>query len=170
MDALFRLGYRTAFRVLRLWWRVRRPVLQGAAVAVWHDGRLLVVGTSYHDRLDLPGGGLGRGEAPRAAAARELLEETGIEVAPAALVPAGSFGFEDLHRRITDHVFAWQPAAAPKPVVDRREIVWAGWLSPDEIAAAPMTPTLRLYLASLVLAPAEEPAQPPSGTCQISRA
>ncbi|MEK0085365.1 NUDIX domain-containing protein [Benzoatithermus flavus] len=159
MDALFRLGYRTAFRVLRLWWRVRRPVLEGAAVAVWHDGRLLVVKTSYHDRLDLPGGGRGRGEAPRAAAARELLEETGIEVPPAALVPAGRFRFEDLRRRITDHVFAWHPAEAPVPLVDRREIVWAGWLAPDEIAAAPLTPTLRLYLASRAFSPAKARAR-----------
>jgi 8-oxo-dGTP pyrophosphatase MutT (NUDIX family) len=149
MDALFRLGYRAAYRVLSLWWRMRRPATEGAAVAIWQGRRLLVVRTSYHDRLDLPGGGIEPGEPPRAAAMRELLEETGIAAPAEALEPAGAVRFEDLGRRITDHVFAWRPATPPVPAVDRREIVWAGWLTPTEIAAGPMTPTLRLYLASL---------------------
>jgi 8-oxo-dGTP pyrophosphatase MutT (NUDIX family) len=148
MDALFRLGYRLAYRLLQPWWRLRRPRLQGAAVAVWHGGRLLVVETSYHPRLDLPGGGIERGEAPLAAALRELFEEAGITAPPLELVAAGTCRFTDLHRRITDHVFVWRPVAPPVPVIDRREIVWAGWLTPEEIAARPATPTLRLHLAS----------------------
>ena len=68
------LPFRTAARVL----------------AVTQDGEvLLLVG---HDAADpdhnwvfTPGGGLRSGEDPRAGAVRELVEESGIEVAPADL-------------------------------------------------------------------------------------
>ncbi|MGB8650927.1 MAG: NUDIX domain-containing protein [Mycobacteriales bacterium] len=45
-----------------------------------------------------PGGGLDEGETPAEGAARELLEETGLVVDPAALGPV-------VHRRVT--VFPW---------------------------------------------------------------
>ena len=146
IDLLFRLAYRLAHRLLRLWWWLRRPVALGAAVALWDGDRLLVVRTSYHDLVDLPGGGLDRGEAPRAGAVRELREETGIQAPAAELDEAGDYAFEDLHRRITAWVFAWRPALAPAPVIDRREIVWAGYLDRAELARAPLSPLLRLYL------------------------
>ena len=58
MNSLYRLGYRIAYRAIRLWWLLRRPEAQGAAVAVWQDGGLLLVRSSYRRRLDLPGGGI----------------------------------------------------------------------------------------------------------------
>ena len=59
----------------------------GRVLAVTQDGEvLLLVG---HDAADpdhswvfTPGGGLHSGEDPRAGAVRELVEESGIEVAP----------------------------------------------------------------------------------------
>lgn len=147
MDAAYRAAYWLGHRALRAWWRVRRPASDAAAVALWHGDRLLVVRTSYHPLLDLPGGGVGRGEPPPAAAARELREETGLEVDPAALAPAGTYRYVDLGRRITAHVFAHRPAAAPTPRVDGREVVWAGLLSRAELAARRVSPQLAAYLA-----------------------
>ena len=54
----------------------------------------------------------------------------------------------------------------PAPVVDRREIVWAGLLTRAELATASLSPLVGLYLDDT----AGETAQPPSGTRQISRA
>ena len=148
-DPLWRLGYRLAHRCLLAWWRLRRPRAEGAGVAVWREGRLLVVRNSYRGTLlDLPGGDVAAGETPRAAAARELREELGIEVSPAALREVGRLSFTFEHRLIEETVFELhRPAASPPPRPDRREVVWAGWLSPAELGPLPAAPGLRGYLA-----------------------
>lgn len=147
-DPLYRLGYRIAHRCLLAWWQLRRPNARGAGVALWRDGRLLVVRTSYRGAmLSLPSGGVATGEEPRAAAARELREELGIEIAPEALREAGRIEFVFEHRKIVETVFEPHGPTDQQPRPDRREIVWAGWLSPAELAASPTVPSLDSYLA-----------------------
>ena len=163
MNLLFRIGYRAAYRLLQAWWLVRRPYAYGAAVAIWHGSSLLMVRTSYRPELDLPGGGIGRGESPLAAAIRELREETGIEAKPAELVDLGEFRFVDNHRRITTFLFTWQPPAPVDAVADEREIVWAGFVPRAKLASANLAALPRLYLDALK-------RQVPRGTRQISRA
>lgn len=50
------------------------------------DGRVLIVKPSYKDSWEIPGGGVEAGEAPHAAARRELMEELGIDREPGALL------------------------------------------------------------------------------------
>jgi ADP-ribose pyrophosphatase YjhB (NUDIX family) len=160
VNGFFRFGYRTAFLLLRVWWFVRRPRAEGAAVLVWQGGALLLVRTSYRRPLDLPGGGMERRELPSAAACRELREETGL-VAPAAeLESLGSVSFAEHHRRIRTHLFRWHPATPLQPTADGREIVWAGFLPRDSLAEAELGLLPRLALV--------RDAQWPSGTRQIS--
>ena len=149
MNLLFRIGYRAAYRILQVWWFMRRPHAYGAAVAIWQGDALLVVRTSYRPELDLPGGGIGRGEAPLTAAVRELREETGIEVEPSELVDLGEFHFEDNRRRITAFLFTWRPPAPVNPVADQREIVWAGFLPAAKLAEMPLAKLPWLYLARI---------------------
>lgn len=52
----------------------------GSSVAVLHDGRLLVTRREDNSLWCLPGGGIDPGETFAEAAAREALEETGIQV------------------------------------------------------------------------------------------
>jgi 8-oxo-dGTP diphosphatase len=150
-DPLYRVGYRVAYRCLLAWWWLRRPSARGAGVALRRgDGRLLVVRSSYRGALlSLPSGGLAPGEEPRAAAARELREELGIELAPAELREACRLEFVFEHRQIEETVFEPLRPTNQQPRPDRREIVWAGWLSPAEIGGLPTVPSLDGYLARI---------------------
>lgn len=146
-NAAFRLLYRGAHLLLRVWWAIRRPAAEGAAVVVRAGGRVLVVETSYRAGVDLPGGGVGRGERPAEAAARELAEETGIRVDAEQLVPLGVVRFRQEHREVKEHLFGLVLERAPELRLDGREIVAARWLRPEEIAAFDPAPGLALWLA-----------------------
>ena len=145
------LGFQTAFKVahrmLRAYWFVRRPQTHGALVAVWHQGQLLLVKNSYRRHYTLPGGYIRDGETPVQAAARELGEEVGIHVPPEAVRQAMSAikEFENRH----DHVTLCEVELDERPTVqvDNREVVWAGFLSPQEILAKPIVPHLVQYLS-----------------------
>ena len=72
-----RVFYRAAYLAARIWWFIRRPHTNGSLVALWCDGRLLLVRTSYRQLYSLPGGFMKHGETSLAAAERELQEELG---------------------------------------------------------------------------------------------
>lgn len=147
LDALWRVAYRLAFRLQRLYWHLCRPVLRGSYVAVWHEGRVLCVRNSYRRRLTLPAGGLNRGEAPRDAAIRELREEVSIEASPTALHYAGEIVSQVGPAEDRAHFFELQCDAQPPAFrVDRREVVWAGFLCPGEVLAAEVVDVVRQYL------------------------
>src|SRR4051794_41709999 len=83
--------------MLRAWWLVRRPTTRGAKLLL-HDGggRVLMVRHTYgkRDEWELPGGSLGRREAPQDGAAREAHEELGVRLAwrPVVALPVGGAG------------------------------------------------------------------------------
>jgi ADP-ribose pyrophosphatase YjhB (NUDIX family) len=148
VDTLHRCAYRVGHLLARQWWWLRRPGGCGVAVAVWWQGRLLVVRPSYRAGYDLPGGGLDAGEEPRLGASRELAEELGVEIRPSELQDLGLFDFMLEHRQIQETLFAWHPPAEPALHIDRREIVWAGFVEPAALSAARITPSVRHALRS----------------------
>ena len=109
--------------------RYRRT--EGAHVLVTDAaGRILVVRTTYlGPGWMLPGGRVERGETPHAAAAREVLEETGMRVRIDRLL------LVDAHRRSTvSFVYAGTlDGGTLSPQFG--EIAEVGWLARDEIAA-----------------------------------
>ena len=143
-----RFAYRAAYLAAKTWWFIRRPQTTGSVVALWNDGKLLVVRTSYRRQYMLPGGFIKRGETSRAAAQRELFEELGVVIPAAALRCGwrGTLRFE--HRR--DTVTIWEVVldAPPTITVDGLEVVWAGWKTPAEARALPLLPHIQCYLES----------------------
>ncbi len=146
INAFLRTGYRLAYLALRVWWFVRRPHTRGAAVALWHEGRILMLRTSYRDCLSLPGGFVRAGEPSEQAARRELREELGISIPQQELRHAwhGMIRFES--RR--DEIDIWEASVteAPTPYVTGREIVWSAWLPPAEALTHVLLPHVVAYL------------------------
>lgn len=146
IDAAFRLAYRLGFPVMRLWWFLRRPRHQGAVVAVWHEGRVLLLRQSYRRTLHFPGGGLGQRETPRACARRELAEEVGIAVPEEALTLEREMTLLLDYRRDRVAIFALRLSERPALRLDRREIIAASFMTPASALAAKLSPYVRAYL------------------------
>ena len=129
INAVLRLGLRLVYPIVCRAERVLGIETEVATVAVWHDGRLLVVKHSYWPDSGLPGGAIKSGEAPAHAAARELREEVGIAAEPDALA------FSHVHPRKEGPmwVYEYRPAHAPRIVPDRREIVTARFVERDRL-------------------------------------
>jgi 8-oxo-dGTP pyrophosphatase MutT (NUDIX family) len=139
---LYFLGY----RVVRIWWFLRRPEHEGAIIALWHRRRLLLVRSSYRPGWELPGGGVDPGEAPEAAARRELEEELGIILPPGMLRCAGSDAGRFEHRRDRVTLFEAELEAPPEFRLDHREVVAAAFHDPASLDRAALNPYLRRYL------------------------
>jgi 8-oxo-dGTP diphosphatase len=146
LDRVWRLGLRVGFRALRVWWRLTRPYHEGALVAVWYCGRVLVVRQSYRKTWTFPGGGIEPGEDALDAARRELAEEIGIRIESdrLRLVHASLHDWEYCrdHVRIFELRLSDEPALA----IDNREIVAAHFREPEAVSRMMIPPHVRDYL------------------------
>lgn len=143
---------RVASWLRKQWWRFRQPMVFGVRVVVFDDqGRVLLVRHSYGRRAwYLPGGGAKRHENLAEAAARELREEAGVEIAggPASLRLHGVL--TNQREGKTDHiaVFVAEPGTWRAHESSALEIADSGFFAPD--ALPPETsPGTRRRLAEL---------------------
>ncbi len=146
IDLGFRSAYRVAHRLLRAWWFVRRPRTAGALIAIWNEGQLLLVRNSYRRQYTLPGGYVRKSETASQAAARELLEEVGLEIPEERFRPAfeGELPFE--FRRDFLTIVELEVDQRPEIHVDNREVIWAGWKSPEQVLRMDVVPHVVDYL------------------------
>lgn len=143
IDLLFRALYRCAYRAMRVYWRLAHPRTHGALVGIWHAGEVLVVHTSYAPYHQFPGGYVRRRESGREAARRELREELALDVDPAALVLALDLQHEWEGKRERVELFTLALAERPAVRVDRREVVEARFLPPEEALRLALFPPVR---------------------------
>ena len=143
LDRTFQLGFKVAYRMLRTYWRVRRPPTHGALVLLWNAGEVLLVRNSYVPWYSAPGGFVKRGEEARAAAVRELVEEVGLRVQDEQLSLALEVTFPWEFKQ--DHVKVFEVELAERPVihVDQREVIEAVWLEPRVAVGLHVFPPLK---------------------------
>lgn len=97
---------------------------------------------------NLPGGGVERGEALAAAAAREVWEEVGVRVDPADLRPLGVSRYDLPDAAGCDFFFlAREWRGTPQPLENTSEV---GWFAPDSLPADAL-PWLPRVLAAYLL-------------------
>jgi len=128
---LHRLLLVQAHRARLVWWRIRKPLLLGCRVLAFDgEGRILLVRHSYGSgRWMLPGGGIGRGEAPLLAALRELAEETACALED----PRELAVIEEPLAGTINRVHVVTGRARGVPLGDGREIVAAEFFAPEAL-------------------------------------
>lgn len=143
VDRGFQLAYVGAYRIMRLYWALRRPTTNGSLVALYSDGELLLVRNSYLRYYSLPGGYMRRGETARDAAVRELAEEIGVAVDPGMLelVVDETNDWEHKHDHV--RIFSLDLAERPEVRVDHREVVQALWCKPESALSLDLFPPVR---------------------------
>jgi 8-oxo-dGTP pyrophosphatase MutT (NUDIX family) len=136
--------------MMRVYWGVLHPQTHGALVAIWHQGKVLLVRNSYVRYYSLPGGYVHPRETGREAALRELLEETGIRADPSALRLALDEQHEWEGKREHIEIFELD-VAEPSPVkVDNREVVQAEFFAPEKALELDLFPALRRVIEQRV--------------------
>jgi ADP-ribose pyrophosphatase YjhB (NUDIX family) len=113
----------------------------GGAVVVDSEGRLLLVRRAHEPSLglwSLPGGRVEPGETAREAAAREVLEETGLVVEVGAHVAT-----VDLGPYVVDDFLATVVGGTLAAGDDASEVAFC---SPAEVRALPLSPGLLAFL------------------------
>lgn len=128
-----RVLYRVLSVVRVLYWFVFRPQTTGVKCVVECDGEWLMIRNSYgKGHWTLPGGAVGRREAPADAARREVAEEVGVSLA--SVRPIGSYFSDKQYKRDTVHCFHALVDTRDHEI-DGREIAEAAWMPPDAIPA-----------------------------------
>lgn len=127
-----------------------RPYL-AASIAVLRDGRFLLAARAnppYEHIYSLPGGIVETGESLSEAAARELMEEVGVEVyepafvAPLEIMDRDSEGRTRHHVVIMVHAARWKHGTA----TTGPEAPDVRWVTLEEVDGLPTTPRLKEML------------------------
>ncbi len=150
VDRSFQLAYKVAYRLMRVYWGVRRPATHGALVTLWNQGQVLLVQNSYVPYRSLPGGYVGRYETGPEAAVRELREEIGITATTDQLEKVFDEVKDWEGKRDHVEIFTLELESRPDIRIDHREVIAAGWFSPGEALELNLFPPIRMILEERV--------------------
>ena len=131
---------------MRTYWAVRRPSTHGALVILWNDGEVLLVQNSYVRYRSLPGGYVARHETGREAAVRELSEEIGLTAQVDQLEKVFDQVKDWEGKRDHVEIFSLELDRRPEIRIDHREVIDAGWFSPERALRLDLFPPIRVVL------------------------
>lgn len=111
---------------------------------------MLIWETIGMNRWSIPGGGINKGEEPVAAAARELYEETGIELSPDAFEFVAFIENSVTHVGYDAYLYTTMVTTGQLPVYrpNSLEIVEIKWFPADHLPS-PLSPLVRAGLDRL---------------------
>ena len=129
-----------------------RPFL-AASAAIVRDGKILVVRRARppaNGLYTLPGGVVEVGETLMEAVAREVREETALEIEPVALAGFRETIVRDADNRVERHfiILCFASRWRAGDAVLNEELSEARWLDPAELAGLPTTPGLAEIVAA----------------------
>jgi 8-oxo-dGTP pyrophosphatase MutT (NUDIX family) len=141
-------------KVLQSYWRFSRGLTLGVrGMVIDSSGRVLLVRHTYRPGWSFPGGGVEKGETTVAALAREIAEETGIELTgPPQLIGI----YANFEMFPGDHValfriHQWRQQYIPKPNTEIAEI---DFFAPDAIPPSTTAGTRRRLSETFAQIPA----------------
>ncbi len=119
----------------------------GASACVWRDGRVLLIQRAKPPvgLWSLPGGHVGFGETSLAAAARELIEETGVVAELSEFVGLYEVIHKEppVHYTIACYCGHWKSGEAAAA----SDALSAEWLAPSELEGLEFVPNIRAAVA-----------------------
>lgn len=113
-----------------------------AAVVLDHRDRMLVVRKRRTAVFMQPGGKIMPGESAVAALCREVVEELGVEVAPASIQPLGRHladAANEPGHTVEAELFVVSLTGEPRAAAEIDEIAWVDPADPGDIDLAPLT-------------------------------
>ncbi|MFI7670816.1 NUDIX hydrolase [Nocardia sp. NPDC049526] len=111
------------------------------------DGRILMIHRTDNDKYSIPGGGMEVGETVADAVAREVAEETGIQVRPIGIVgifsdPRHVIAYDDGEVRQEFSIcFGAEPIGGTLSTSSESKAV--RWVPPEEISELDIHPSIR---------------------------
>jgi 8-oxo-dGTP pyrophosphatase MutT (NUDIX family) len=150
LDRSFQLAYKVAYRMMRVYWGVRRPATHGALVTLWHQGQVLLIQNSYVPYRSLPGGYVGRYETGPEAAVRELKEEIGLHATTDQLEKVFDEVKDWEGKRDHVEIFTLELGTRPSVQIDHREVIAADWFTPSQAIALNLFPPIRTILEAKI--------------------
>lgn len=128
---LIKFGTTHLMPVVRLYWRVFKPITFGVKVIIEHDGKFIFIKNSYtYELWSLVGGGIKRKEKPEEAAIREVKEEVGIDLKEIKFL--GTVVSTSEGKRDTVHAF-YGKSDTLNIIPDEFEIAKAEWFTRENL-------------------------------------
>ena len=148
LDKVFQWIFRLGYPLMCAVWRWVGFLSHIVHVAVWVDGKVLLVKNSYRSGYSLPAGDIHRKETSAFAASRELREETGVIVSHTQLTCVLELNEDEEWRSAPkrNEIFECRLENKPNIRVDNREVIYADFFTLDAALSLRLPEVTRTYL------------------------